>query len=378
MIIENGVAAVIFSSNKQLIFKYLLAAILCVILVSASLRHNAESTATPADLQARENKILAELVALKLQIENARFHIQSLEEQNVQNLRKKAAQEGELLQIKADLAVSSRELGRWLEFNYRYGYVSILDVLVSSSGFNDLINRSFLLSAIMDQQARVFQHHRELESRAGEKLAQISAVNKLIAADKLKQEKKIAELQKKEKELAEFLSVLRNQSAALEAKLNALSRQWAEVTGLTSGIITRLSTLPADQFPPDKISFSFGGMRLEYSDQSINRAIKRVGPNPAAGVNVDIKPGLIIISGRTGEQGVAFEIKGDFEISPDKKKIIFIPESITVDNDTQSGYMMAAILDNSDLTWDITRYYPNLSITGFSSDSGKITFNLKY
>jgi len=366
------------SFNRQSLVKYLLAGILCVVLVSASPRHNAESTATPAELQARENKILAELVALKLQIENARTQIQSLEEQNSMNLRKKAAQERELLQIRADLAVSSRELGQWLEFNYRYGYVSILDVLVSSSGFNDFINRSFLLSSIMDQQARVFQHHRALKNRAEEKLAQISAINKSIAADKLKQEKKLTELQKTETELAELLSDLKNQSAALEAKLNVLSQQWAEVTGLTSGIIRRLSTLPADQFPPDGIRFSFGGMRLEYSDATINQAIKKVGPDPAAGVNVGIKPELVTISGHTGSQGVAFVIKGNFAISPDKKKIVFVPGSITVNNDTQSGYMMEAILDNSDLTWDITRYYPNLSITGFSSGNGKITFNLKY
>lgn len=366
------------SSNRQLIVKYLLAALLCVVLVSASPRYNAESAATPEELRARENEILAELVALKLQIETTRSQIQSLEAQVARNLRDKAARERELLQIEADLAVSGRELGQWLEFNYRYGYVSFLDVLVSSTGFNDFINRSSLLSSIMDQQARAFRNHRVLKDRAEEKLRQISAVNKSITADKLRQEKKIAELQRTETELTEFLTNLKKQSAALEAKLSELSRQWAEVTSLTAVIIRQLSTLPADQFPPDRIRLSFGGMQLEYSDAAINRAIQKVCPDQAANVKISVKPGLVTISGLTGNPGVAFAIKGNFAVSPDKKKLLFIPGSVKVEEYIMEGYLLQMILEHSDLTWDITRYYPNLSITGFSSGNGKITFNLKY
>jgi len=184
-------------------------------------------------------------------------------------------------------------------------------------------------------------------------------------------------LQRTEQDLAQYLSNLKNQSTALEARLNAMSQQWAEVTGLTSGIIHRLSTLPVEEFPPDGIKLSFSGMRLEYSDATINRAVKMVSPEPAATINVNIKPELITISGRT-DQGINFDVKGNFEITPDKKKIIFVPRSVTVNKNTLEGNMLEIILHNSDLTWDITRYYPKISITGFSNGNGKITFNLRY
>jgi len=366
-----------FSFNRQLTFSFILVFICCAIILSTAW-HKAESTATPEELRVNENKIMAELVALKLQIEAAQTQIQSLERHTKINLREKAVQEQELLQIRADLAVSSKELGKWVEFTYRYGYVSITDVLVSSSDFNDFINRSYLLWAIMDQQSLAFQHNRALRNQVEEKLNLISTINDTIARDMSQLEKKVTELQRTEQDLAQFLSHLRNQSAALEARLNALSQQWAEVTGLTSGIIHRLSTLPMEEFSPDGIKFSFSGMRLEYSDATINRAVKMVSPDPATGINVHIKPELITISGRTGNQGVSFDVKGNFAITPDKKKIIFVPRSITVNENTLEGNMLQIILDNSDLTWDITRYYPKLSITSFSNGNGKITFNLRY
>ena len=364
------------SFNRQLTSSYIFVFICCTIILSAAW-HKAESTATPEELRADENKIMAELVALKLQIETVRTHVQSLERQTKTNLREKAVQEQELLQIKADLAVSSKKLGRWVEFTYRYGYISITDVLVSSSDFNDFINRSFLLWAIIDKQALAFQHNRALKNQVEEKLNLISAINDSIAGDKSQLEKKIFELQRTEQDLAQYLSNLKNQSTALEARLNAMSQQWAEVTGLTSGIIHRLSTLPVEEFPPDGIKLSFSGMRLEYSDATINRAVKMVSPEPAATINVNIKPELITISGRT-DQGINFDVKGNFEITPDKKKIIFVPRSVTVNKNTLEGNMLEIILHNSDLTWDITRYYPKISITGFSNGNGKITFNLRY
>ena len=366
-----------FSSNRQLAFS-LIFVFICYAIILSTAWHKAESTPTPEELRTNENKILAELVALKLQIETIQTQIQTLEGQTKINLREKAVQEQELQQIRADLAVSSKELGRWVEFTYRYGYVSITDVLVSSSDFNDFINRSFLLLAIMDQQALAFQHNRDLMNQAEEKISQISAIKDTIARDKSQLEKRITALQKTETELARFLSDLSSQSAELEARLSLLSQQWTEVTSLTSGIIHRLSTLSVDEFTPDGIKFSFGGMRLEYSDATINRAVKIVSTDPATGINVHIKPELITISGRTGSQGVSFDVKGNFEITPDKKKIIFVPRSITVNKNTLEGYMLEIILDNSDLIWDITRYYPNLSITSFSNGNGTITFNLRY
>jgi len=366
-----------YSSNRQLTVKFIFVCIACIIILS-TVWHKAESAATPEELRANENKILAELVALKLQIETAQAQILSLEHQTKNNLRAKAVQEQELLQIKANLAASSKELGKWVEFTYRYGYVDVLDVLVSSSDFNDLINRSFLLWNIMDQQALALQYNRALRNQAEEKIGLIRAINHFIARDKSQLQNKITAMQRTETELAQFLSDLKNQSVELEARLNALSQQWAEVTGLTSGIINRLSTLPVEEFSPDGIKFSFGGMQLEYSDVTINRAVKIVSNDPANRINVNIKPELITISGRTGSQGVIFDVKGNFAITPDKKKIIFVPRSITVNNNTLEGYMLEIILDKSDLTWDITRYYPRLTITGFSNGHGKITFNLKY
>ena len=367
-----------YSFNGPLTVKLMFVGIACAIILISTVWHKAESAATPEELRANENKILAELVTLKLQIETAQAQILSLEQQTKNNLRAKAVQEQELLQIKANLAISSKELNKWVEFTYRNGYVDVLDVLVSSSDFNDLINRSFLLWNIMDQQALTLQHHRALRNQAEEKLNLIGTINRSIAKDKSQLEKKITELQRAETELARFLSDLKNQSAELEARLNTLSQQWAEVTGLTSGIIHRLSTLPVEEFSPDGIKLSFGGMRLEYSDTTINRAVKIVSSDPANRINVNIKPELITISGRTGSQRVSFDVKGNFVITPDKKKIVFVPRSITVNNNTLEGHMLEIILDNSDLTWDITRFYPTLSITSFTNGHGKITFNLKY
>lgn len=139
-----------------------------------------------------------------------------------------------------------------------------------------------------------------------------------------------------------------------------------------------MSNLPADELIPDSLKFTLGGMRVEYSDATINRAIKKVNPVPSARVTVHVQPEQTVIAGSTGSQHVDFSIRGNFEVTPDQKKIVFLPDSITVNGDTMEGHMLQIILDSSDLTWDITRYYPKLSVTGVSYGSGRIAFSLRY
>lgn len=357
---------------------HILLALIMILLVLTAGWHPAECSAKPEKVREEENRILAELVALRLQIDSAREEILALEEQLKKNLRDRAAREQELVQIRTDLAASSKELGRWVEFTYRYGYVSILDVLVSASDFNDFLNRSFLLWTIMDQQAGAFQHNRSLRQQVEQQLQQLDILNKSLSSNRARLENTIAELRQKESALEQFLADLRVRSAELEAKLAELSKRWAEVTGLTADIINRFSTLPEGGLEPDRLRFTLGGLRVEYTDDTINRAIQKINPYPSARVNVQLHPGQTVISGHTDHQGISFSLHGNFKITPDQKKIVFVPASITVGDDTLKGDLLKSILDNSDLTWDITRYYPRLSITGVTNGNGKITFDLRY
>ena len=358
--------------SRQTTFKILF---VCLTVILTPWWQMAES-ATP-DRQT-EDKILAELVALRLQIESAQSEKLSLEEQLQDSLQKKAEQEQELVQIRADLATSSKNLGKWVAFTYRHGYISFLEVLFSASDFSDFISRSVLLWTIMDWQSRAFHQNRLLRDQVEESLQTIDALTDTIVQDRLHLVKTIAELQQTEAELTQFLADLRTQSADLEARLNTLSQQWTEVTAFTTGILHRLSGLSMEELPPDSTRLTLGGFRLEYGDATINQAVKKVNPDPSTTVTVHTQPEYINMSGNIGSRGIRFNVKGHFEVAPDHKIIIFMPDSITMNGDIMEGQMLETILGDSDLTWDITRYYPGQAVTGVTNGNGKITFSFSY
>ncbi|MCG8400737.1 MAG: hypothetical protein MJA84_03980 [Firmicutes bacterium] len=336
-----------------------------------------EALASPEKLRRQEQKTLAELLEIKLRLESLRTEKLRLEEQLQTGRREKAALEEELAQIRANLTASSKELGKWANFTYRQSYADLAESLFLSQDFGDFINRSFLLWAIMDKQAKAFQTHQALATEAEKSLGKLTELNASLTKYQDELEITFAELRTDEARLKQFLADLRAQSAALEARLNKLTEQWTEVTALTAAIVGQLSTLAESEMAPDSIRFTLGGMRVDYTQDTINRAIKKTA-DPSAGVRVNIEPQQVIITGKTYGGGVDFRITGNFTVSPDQKQMIFVPGSIIINQATMESEIFKTIIDNSDLAWDITRYYPSFSIVGVKNGPGTITVNLRY
>ena len=351
---------------------------LVVIIVITGIAALADKApASPEKLRRQEQKTLAELLEIKLRLENTRAEKLCLEVRLQNNRREKVDLEGEMAQIRADLAASSKELGKWANFTYRQSYAGLVDSLLLSKDFGDFINRSFLLWTIMNKQAKAFQAHQALVNNAEESLEILTELNASLTKNQAELEKTFAELRTDEARLNRFLAGLRAQSAALEARLNKLTEQWTEVTTLTEAIVGQLSTMAGSEMMPDSIVFALGGMRVDYAQDTINRAIKKTAGH-SAGIKVTIEPQQVIITGRTGDGGVDFHIAGNFTVSPDRKQILFVPGSIIVNQITMEGEILKTVIDNSNLAWDITRYYPSFSIVGVKNGPGTITVNLRY
>ncbi|MBF7084038.1 hypothetical protein IT084_13785 [Desulfallas sp. Bu1-1] len=328
-------------------------------------------------LQAREKEILAELITLNLRIDAAAREKQQLERKLEENLRRAKQAGQELARAEKKLKEQRRKLGPVISFAYRFGFTGFIGALVSAGDFSDLLYRSFLLSILVERYAKIISDAVALKNQKESCLNNLNRIKESIIADRAKIAATLARLQNAKAERTQFLAGLRKQSADLEARLTLMADRWSEVNSTIVSALELLSSLPPDAFRPDRVNLGLQGLQVELSETTINSAISKTKNKFTGTVSIGIKPGETTISGKTLHTGTPFAVKGDFQIAPEGREIIFVPGSFVVDDYTLEGDVLNYISTSNHLSWDIAKNLSQFKVTRLVTGDGKMIISLK-
>ncbi|WP_027365293.1 coiled-coil domain-containing protein [Desulfotruncus alcoholivorax] len=330
-----------------------------------------------SDLQDKENQILAELITINQKIETMQKEKDALEKRLAANQQKAARAKADLDVVKADLQEQTRKLGQMVSFIYQFGYVSLLDVFLSAADFDDFTNRLFLISAIVDRYAQMRDQTEKLKNKTESKLQEINKINALIAADRKKILQSITLLQKTKNERSGFLAQIKRQSAGLAARITLSAECWSRANATITGALEKLSSLPPEEFMPDKISFKLGGLQVEFNENTLNSKMNRGDTLYKTPVHINIEPKQTVFSGFLVDTGTSFKVTGDFKTVKGGREILFVPRSFSFGETTIEGNLLSYIYQNNFLKWDITRNLPNYYVAGIATDSNKIEISFR-
>jgi hypothetical protein len=175
-----------------------------------------------------------------------------------------------------------------------------------------------------------------------------------------------------------FLAELRRQSSDLAVKVAAVETQWYNSLYSLHYLIVNLNSLPLYTLSPDKSELTRSGLRLEFSDQEINRKLAEMGDANLAGYSVRCYPGRFTVAGPASEQGGPdFVVEGNFLLAEDER-VRFVPENLTLEGVPVSREVLGYLSSESGMVIDYGAYVEAFRLTAIDIEEGKIAITLGF
>ncbi|HLS89367.1 MAG TPA: peptidoglycan DD-metalloendopeptidase family protein [Sphingobacteriaceae bacterium] len=271
-----------------------------------------------ANTQRRLNTIRSQGQALHQEITRLGNQIGDAEAELARLERELADAEERLQQATQELAAAEEELDyrrsllrRRIQIIYEHGTVSYLEVLLTSTSFQDFLQRFHALRLIIGKDSDLFAEAEELWQLVQEKRAAVEAERQALAQRKAQvearrrewtvmvadREEKRAQLQSDEAELRKALDELDRVSAEIERRLRSMQAELANYGGTVAG---KFPLLPVDgRF---RVSSNFGPrfhpiLRTSRMHNGIDLAAPTGTPLQA------VLPGIVTYAGTLGGYG---------------------------------------------------------------------------
>lgn len=132
----------------------------------------------------------------------------------------------------SDLEAAQAALSAFIQITYKSGATSILDVLLSSTDFNDFVTRSYYVSAVQDSQVETINEIRELK-------AQLEEQEAVLSEQETEQSELLEQLEEQEAVLSQQLDEADAIVQSLSAEVVALFEQQQAVLTAAAEARTR-------------------------------------------------------------------------------------------------------------------------------------------
>jgi peptidoglycan hydrolase CwlO-like protein len=229
------------------------------------------------------DRVLSELFNLGLEMQAAREDLAVIqaEMQSVAASLGKAAEE--LAKLESQLAERQRLLERRIRFIYEDGTVSYLEVLLSASSFQDLLDRMDLLRLIAAKDAALVKEISTLKAVVGRERAALQARGEDLAKLRSRAEARQAKITRLIVAREERLRALQDKRAFFEDALANLERVWAlEAVPVLKALTAEFqgSTNRTWDLEPDQIRYRAipPGVIFSISEATFNRFLQGGGP----------------------------------------------------------------------------------------------------
>lgn len=328
-----------------------------------------------AGLDQKERALVAELLDWDVKIEAARQDHERLTREIPGVEQALADAEAGLAVTRDQLGVGRDKLGRWVNFLYRYGTVSYLEVLLGSENFNDFVARAESVKLVIISQVRLLDEVRDLTYRQEEQ-ASVQRQVKAELTDKTSSlSQKIDEMDRYRAGREAFLAELRQQSTDQAAQVIQSEMALYQSLNPLRYLLSHLETLPWDSVSPEKFSLSGRGLRMEFMDQEVNKVFLGQGDPNMASLSVHSSSGLFSISGRADDGETEFRVEGNFVLEGDGK-FRFQPERVFLAGLPVGGEVLKYIASEQCLSVDLGDRMLGYRLTEIRAEEGRLVVEL--
>jgi peptidoglycan hydrolase CwlO-like protein len=345
---------------------------------TATLEERENALLLQAELGEEEKQLIVELLNWDLKIEAAGLEQERLLQEIPLQKEMLATAEVQLAQNRVALEEGKARLGRWINHIYRYGALTYLDVVLGASDFNDFVERAEMVGIIIASQAKMLDEVHSFTVMVREQAAAISRTHEelLIKSENLSFQYKEMETSRAGRE--GFLASLRAQSSDLAARVARSETQWYSSLNSLHYLLANLHTLPLYNLTPGKTELTFSGLRLEYSDEEINRKLSEIGDANLAGFSVRSYSGRFTVTGPASQAGGPdFRVEGNFQMQGDGK-VRYQPEILTLAGVPVGREVLGYVSSESGMVIDAGAYLDSFILSGINIEEGRIVITLAF
>ncbi|MFZ5634330.1 MAG: coiled-coil domain-containing protein [Bacillota bacterium] len=298
-------------------------------------------------LDEEASRLAQELVVLDLKEKKAREESELIKKEleNTRIRKNNAAFEYErALEAKKS---GLKKMGYWVNFHYRYGYWSLVDVVFGAGSLGDLVNRSLMVAIILGRQSKDYLQAvdsctaaRQREEALREAENQLNSQSKSLAG----QIDNIAQLAEQRKE---FLAGIKRSSRELALKVASLERKLLDSINLVEFLTGALAKFSWQELEPDRVSFNTGGILVELSETTLNRALQGTGDQDLQGLSVQLKEDLFILTGKDKNSSSTFTLQGLLVPSEASGAVRIDLKLLSLDGIPVTGEVLREVAGNS-------------------------------
>jgi len=332
-----------------------------------------------ADLAARSQDLAREN-ALQQQEKSAALTLLSLDEELAADqaqadriraalpeaARAVAAATDAMLAARRGMLADREKLGRWLNFFYRYGAVSFLDVVLRARSFDDFVNRLVLVSTLLENQAALWHAASREAAVYARSVAQVQAKRKALAGQEAVLAAAIAALGERQRDKAGFLASLQAQSAALARQVLAEESVWVVALQPLTRVLHDLSALPWDGVTPDSVDFGFSGVTLGFDDATLTRLLD----SDQVDFQFTATPDGVVISGE--QDGVSFALHSGLAVAG-PRTVRLVPRELDLAGAPVQEATLQAVTGGN-LTFDLPAADPQWKLSAIRTASHHTDF----
>lgn len=345
---------------------------------TAALEDRESALQIQAGLAEEENQLVIELLDWDVKIETARLEQERLQREIPQLEEQLKSSEVQLAQSSAELEAGRARLGRWINHLYRHGHLTYLEVVLGAADFNDFIERAEMVGIILASQARMLDEVRSFTAAVREKSEAVRQTHEGLSMKNQELDVRLKEMKTARSGREEFLGDLRVRSADLADRVAQAEKQWYGSLNSLHYLLANLRALPLYNLTPEDSQVTFSGLRLEYSDEEINKKLSEIGDANLDGFYVRCYPGRFTVTGPAGSPGGPdFIVEGNFQML-EEGRVRYVPENLTLAGVPVSQVVLGFVSSDSGVVIDTGAYIESFKLSGIDIEEGKLIINLAF
>ncbi|MEW6458063.1 MAG: hypothetical protein AB1441_03175 [Bacillota bacterium] len=365
-------------------FKVLLIILsLTAFLLSGALRGGLPAAAvpdlerlSPAELQALERELAAELLTLNLQMMGLQEDRARAEDRLAELAESRAVEEHNLAAARARLTEAQGRLGQWLRHLYEEGRLPMFALLLQAESTADFLWRLEFIGLLIEREGVLVNEVRTQSAAIEERLHQLAFLETETKTARSRISDRLIELQRVQNRRSALLAGIRGRSNELADRLSGLERQWQESLAPLSSLLGQLNIILARDVQPDRIYFQGRNMLIEVSSRTVNRALANAAEGTGAGLRIDIDRDGITATSLDPQGRPGFRVFGRLVPISGGEAVVFRAETVRID-DLEIDASALAFMAGDQGAFTMGDRFRFMTLTDITYEKDRMRFTLR-
>jgi len=331
----------------------------------------------PAELQALERELAAELLALHLQTLDLQEERERLERRLADLAVSREEEAQKLAETRARLEETQERLGVWLRHLYENGRLPLVGLLLQADSAGDFLLRLDFVRLLVEYEYGLTTELQALNAAIRERLDQIEFLDAEARSAEMAIRSRLAELERVRQRRAEFLEGVRLRSADLAERLADLEQQWQQFQVPLRNLLSRLDITMLRDVQPDRLYFQGRNVVVEVSAATVNRALHRTAPDADGNLRVRVDTGGITVAGVDRQGQERFFVTGRLVPVSGGEKVVFRADTVVVDGLELEAATLPFLSERRQGSFSLGDRFQFMTIADIVHEQDKIRFILR-